>query len=317
MCYMYCESLGVSKLCLAIEALFLFIHRLTTINASPHPFHFSVRTKTTMAPIMGLTVAIILAVFGSTIVHGQHVNTFCILQYCSSEMNACALDRDCKLALSCVQACANNLSCSMGCLNSYDDAEFDAFMKCTATDHDCIQLGPDTPAQCHPPSSYLTNFTLADIKGAWYTVKGYYPGSDCFNCQTSTYTTGPQPLQGQVTREYDVTASDGTVRHFNTVGTFVQPDSQNGGLLNFTLTPFGLNEQDEFRFLAFSSEAGYIFLYHCTNIGGIVYEGALVYSRTPTVTSSALSQITLRAEAYGYNITNFCSPKTSGCTSVE
>ncbi|XP_064612532.1 uncharacterized protein LOC135476436 [Liolophura sinensis] len=270
-----------------------------------------------MAATVGLAVAIFLMGFGLAIVHGQHVNTFCILQYCSSEMSACALDRNCKLALACVQDCASNLTCSFGCLNSYDDAEFDAFMKCTATDHDCIQLSPDTPTQCHPPATTLTNFTLEDIKGVWYTVKGYCPASDCFNCQTSTYTIGPQPLQGQVTWKYDVIASDGTLRHLQTVETFIQPDSQNGGILNITRTQFGLDGQEQYRILAFSGDDGYIFVYHCANMGGIVYEGAFVYSRTRTLTSSALSQLMSRAEAYGYNITTFCSPNTSGCTSVE
>ncbi|KAH3889668.1 hypothetical protein DPMN_013729 [Dreissena polymorpha] len=52
------------------------------------------------------------------------------------------------------------------CMNTYEDAVFDAFMKCMVDDNHCLTLTPSDPTfRCSPPVSTLSNFSLSELTG--------------------------------------------------------------------------------------------------------------------------------------------------------
>ncbi|XP_064605742.1 uncharacterized protein LOC135470636 [Liolophura sinensis] len=231
-------------------------------------------------------------------------------------MATCMMDSECRDAVMCINPCGSNQTCVFICLSSYADAKFDAFMKCAVTDNQCVVLTPpDHPVQCRKPTSVFTSFTLADIQGPWYIVKGKNPIYDCFDCQISTYTSGSLPYRGSVREQYDARTVNGSVRRLEVTETVIQRNPMNGGVLNFNSTQDGLDHQEEFRVLDYSQNHGYIFMYYCGGTGAWMYEGAILYSRTPQLTPEAMQQVTSSAAAHGYSFGDFCSPRTSDCIS--
>jgi len=245
----------------------------------------------------------------------QAQNIYCMMLHCSNQAKNCMLDNDCRHALTCIQGCGTtNQTCMFRCLYSYEDALFDNFMKCAITEHKCINLQPPDPSfQCKRPQRVVQNLPPEQLRGSWYIVLGRNPTFDCFDCQITTYT--PSSVSGtiSVTEKFDVTAIDGTLKH-RVVNETAKVNSTIGGILEYASMQMGHETSTEWRILDVDPNGKYMIGYYCGHVSANwFYEGSVVYSRTQTLDSTSLTTIKVKMTSFGYDISQYCSPKTTGC----
>lgn len=245
-------------------------------------------------------------------------NVLCMMEHCRSQATACLRDSSCRDNMICMTKCGlTNHSCMYRCMNTYDDAVFDNMMKCMVGDHHCMELEPPDPSfRCSPPAQVLKNFTLSQLKGTWYIVRGLNPDYDCFDCAISTYSPVPNSHNYTLSAKYDVVMLNGSIRHRVAVQQTQQRNSSIGGLLENTDTLMGLTMYEKWQVLDYSPTGSYMVSYYCGHMSSNWwYEGSLVYSRTPTLGTADLARVSKIISDYmGRSIDKFCSPKTTSCT---
>jgi hypothetical protein len=199
------------------------------------------------------------------------------------------------------------------CIYSYEDDIFDEFMKCASADHLCITTDPPSPPViCHPPPKVVTNFTIDILRGTWYIIKGRNPIYDCFDCQITTF----QPSSTDSTTYYcfekfDVKTIQGGIRHRSVNETVVQTS---GGILNYTSMQLGQNTRSEWRIVHVGKGNAFVVAYYCGSItADYFYEGSVVYSRTPALTTDQLVELVDAFKQHGLNYSEYCSPRTLDC----
>ncbi|WAR23730.1 VDE-like protein [Mya arenaria] len=223
---------------------------------------------------------------------GLHSNpdVFCIMEHCGHQSAACMGDPSCRSNMECMTKCGmTNHSCMYECMNTYEDAIFDAFMKCLVDDYHCLNLTPPDPTyRCKPPSTSVKNVSLADLQGTWNIVLGLNRDYDCFDCQISTYKPTSNSNNYTLTELYDVTMLNGTVRHRVDVQQVAQHISPTGS---------------------------YVIMYYCGHMtSDWWYEGNVVYSRLPVLTSGdALTVSAALSRLMGHDVSEYCRPKTQTC----
>ncbi|KAL4227991.1 hypothetical protein ACF0H5_013429 [Mactra antiquata] len=253
--------------------------------------------------------------------HGFHSNPdiFCIAEHCSSQSAACVEDRDCRANMECSAKCGfSNFNCLYECINTYENQVYDKFMKCMVEDYHCLKLvSPDPSFRCKPPQAQVKNFSLSALNGKWYIVYGLNPEYDCFNCQISTYAPTPNSKNLTLTEKYDVTMLNGSTRHRVTVQQVQQRDIFNGGLLDFTNVMMGLMMYEKWQIIDFAESGNYAVIYYCGHMtSDWYYEGGLVYSRTPTISSEDLVSIqTAISTKLGHKLDQYCHLRTEDCVS--
>lgn len=228
----------------------------------------------------------------------------------------CLADEGCRSAMVCITGCGtNNQTCLFDCIYSYEDDVFDEFMKCASTDHQCISNDPpNPPVVCHPPQQVVSNFTIDLFKGSWYIVKGLNPIYDCFDCQITTY----QPSSMDKTvynvfEKFDVKTVQGGIRHRSVNETVVQAF---GGIFNYTSTQLGQSTHSEWRVVHVGNGNAFLLVYYCGSItADYFYEGSVVYSRTPTLTTDQLVELVDAFKQHGFDYSKYCTPKTQNCGS--
>ncbi|KAL3842069.1 hypothetical protein ACJMK2_020134 [Sinanodonta woodiana] len=247
----------------------------------------------------------------------QVPNIPCMVEHCSSEMFKCVEDADCRHTMTCMQSCVmNNHTCMYGCLNTYEDATFDSFMNCIVDGHHCMKLEPPDPGfRCNPPAYYMKNFTLDQLVGSWYIVRGINPDYDCFDCQISTYTPDPASSNYTLTEKYDVTMLNRSIRHRVAVQQVQQRDPQNGGLLDYTDTLMGLTMYEKWQVIDYDITGQYAVLYYCGHMSDDwFYEGTLIYSRAPALRNVDIPTITnVLKTKVGLDFSKMCVPKSKMC----
>lgn len=139
--------------------------------------------------------------YSDTATHQEDTETAnaqdCIMQYCSQEIAICFGDEQCMEHMDCIIKCASLIDdqdaynrCTLGCnlIRIPSDPEYDNLMAC-ALDNNC---GPQHSDNCatFENEKKLHDISPKELAGFWYNVKGYNPGTDCFDCAYSTFTQG-------------------------------------------------------------------------------------------------------------------------------
>ena len=118
--------------------------------------------------------------------------------------------------------------------------------------------------RCSIPSQALKNFSLTQLEGTWYTVRGLNPDYDCFNCAISTYTPTPNSQNYTLSSRYDVVMLNGSVRSRLTVQQTEQKNPSDGGLLENTQSEMGLTMYEKWYVLGKNS-SNLIYQMHLLN----------------------------------------------------
>lgn len=248
---------------------------------------------------------------------GAGPNIPCMLMNCFEQSKDCMEDQNCRTALFCITECGEtNQTCMFGCLYSYEDKIFDDFMKCVSTEHDCIPLvPPNPPVVCRPPPTYVKDFTLDQLNGSWYIVRGKNPLYDCFDCQITSFHPMTSPSiysMYRVNEKFDVHAIQGGIVHREVNETVEQTDPGKGGLLNYTSSQMGHKASSQWRILDYAGN--YVLAYYCGRVtDNWFFEGSVVYSRTPTLSETDLQSLQTSATKLGIDLSTYCKPKTSDC----
>lgn len=264
----------------------------------------------TTPPMLLLLMLMLMSCQGVT---GQ--NVACMTLRCFSQMTKCFSDHDCRTAVSCLGGCGSNQSCALPCLATYENDLLDSFLYCVVTQHHCITLpAPTPPVVCSPPTEKpLNNFTLSMFAGDWYVILGLNRNYDCFACQMTTYAAVPDTHNFTMTEKYLAPTLNQSlrVRVANMSGEV--KDIQHGGIVTFSGLENGLIRAEQWRIMVYNKDAGYAVIYYCGTTGSWKYEGTLVYSRTHSVSPMTMTSLRTDMEKAGFNVKDFCSPRTHSC----
>lgn len=241
-------------------------------------------------------------------------NIICIIEHCGKQSAACLADEGCRSAMVCITGCAtNNQTCLFDCIYSYEDGAFDEFMKCASTDHQCITNDPpNPPVVCHPPQKVESGFTIDLLTGSWYIVKGLNRIYDCFDCQVTTFKPSPyDKTVYDVFEKFDVKMVSGGTRHRSVNETVVQAS---GGIFNYTSMQMGHNTHSQWRIMHVGKGGAFLLAYYCGSISAdYFFEGSVVYSRTPSLTSDQLVELVAAFKDHGIDYSKYCTPNTKNC----
>ncbi|XP_062594865.1 uncharacterized protein LOC134256217 [Saccostrea cucullata] len=241
-------------------------------------------------------------------------NVLCIIKNCAKQSAECVADEGCRSAMMCITGCAtNNQTCLFDCIYSYEDDAFDAFMKCASTDHQCITNDPpNPPVVCHPPQKVESSFMIDQLNGSWYIVKGLNPLYDCFDCQITTFNPSlSSKTVFDVFEKFDVKTVKGGVRHRSVNETVAQVS---GGIFNYTSMMMGHNTQSQWRIVHVGTGNAFLLAYYCGSISAdYFYEGTVVYSRSPTLTTNQLVELVATFKDLGWDYSKYCTPRTLNC----
>lgn len=256
---------------------------------------------------------LLLVVASFPVVRAAIPNVLCMLEHCASQMKDCYEDSDCKTAMVCMIGCGtSNQTCVFNCFFSYENEIFDNFMKCIVTDYRCMEIPPlNPPVKCHRPTNIQTTFEIKSLIGSWVIVLGMNQIYDCFNCQNTTYIQAHDGLFSAVER-YDIKAIDGTIKHRTTFESIAQWNATTPGILKYNSRQMGLEIHSEWRVLDYGTD--YIFAYYCGSISSnYFYEGAVVYSKSVTLSNDTLSKLKKVATDAGLDLNTFCKPLYNSC----
>ena len=262
---------------------------------------------------MNYKVIILLGFIHSVLSGGPNIP--CMMFHCASQSAKCFADSDCRSLMMCMTGCGlSNQTCQFDCLYSYENDIFDDFMKCAATQHNCIELAPpNPPVVCKKPQNVVKNFTLSMMEGSWYIVKGLNPIYDCFDCQITRFFPDHSQQIVHVNEKFLVHSLKGTdiTRYVNE--TVTQPNPAAGGIVTYSSSQMGHNTVSEWRVLDQGANNEYLFMYYCGSIAAdYFYEGSVVYSKTPQLATDAWQNIQKVAHSLGMDTGKFCTPK-AGC----
>lgn len=248
--------------------------------------------------------------------HCSNPNILCIAEHCGVQSAKCLGDEGCRSAMMCITGCAaNNQTCLFDCIYSYEDDVFDEFMKCASTDHQCITNDPpNPPVVCHPPQKVESSFIIDQLTGSWYIVKGLNPIYDCFDCQVTTFKPSVKvDTMYDVFEKFDVKTVKGGVRHRSVNETATQAS---GGIYNLTSMQMGHNTHSQWRILHVGTGNAFLLAYYCGSISAdYFFEGSIVYSRTPSLTSNQLVELVAAFKEQGIDYSKYCTPNnTKNCS---
>ena len=255
------------------------------------------------------------------------VDAKCMALHCPKSGAVCFTDKVCSENIGCVSKCwgmwdsdttpgkDHVQNCTSRCTFSYEDDVYDKFIGCLAS-YDCIKF-PPIPNLCKGPSNIKIqkNISLSEMEGEWWVLRGHNPVYDCFPCQrnsihkinSTAWTYKPS---------YQVYLVNGTLKFVGQSGALVDNAPQPG--FNISLMDAGLvNHQTWWVFDRIddaTSGNSYYLIYYCGNSLQWNFQGAIVYSKTPTLVDSVAPAIAASFKANaGLDYSSFCSPSVSGC----
>lgn len=249
------------------------------------------------------------------------INIGCVIEYCTKQSAGCLLNGNCRSAISCSQSCFNEWdndttpdkfhvqNCTNKCSFTYGNGPaFENFMSCL-TSKQCISF-PPIPNTCRGSSVKVQKqLSLNDVQGAWWVVKGFHPVYDCYPCQQLFF----NPINVTVwsyNPKYEVYLVNGSLT--SVTQHFVLPNTTAGSNITFTYFDVGLDHRETWWLLDKAPDGSYVLLYYCGNTLQWYYEGALVFSRTRTLSDTAYTNIAASYQkAIGLDLKQFCNPDTS------
>ena len=203
--------------------------------------------------------------------------------HCTKQAYACAADDICKQNLECVAGNCDisNSTCTFTCSESYMSPKIDDLMSCMFVEYECAALPPPDPinnATCRDPTNYITEVDTSLLNGDWYTIRGFNPLYDCYDCAIQTWT---QAEDGSVVYDalFDMLAFNGT--KIWPLKTMVGEDTTNPGILSLDGSENGLPDHQNWYVMHLTEDT--FVSYYCGTVLTWKFEGLLVMSRTTSV----------------------------------
>lgn len=238
------------------------------------------------------------------------VNPTCFLTSCGKQTKECFVeDSRCLKGALCLSRCRGGQDCATQCFAEYGCKRLDAWLNCTVEKEKCVSVPPQLIDvkqyfETNVPKK-LPNFDPASMQGVWYKVRGYNPKYDCYQCQPNTfdYTPGSKALQADIQLRVPKLKSGGFWQNIVKENLVI---SEEGERSTFRATGeiFGLSFDEEWYVVA--GDADYkLVAYKGKNLQDI-YEGAFIYTRTPSLAPEVETKARAAAEANGYTWSKFC-----------
>jgi hypothetical protein len=275
---------------------------------------------------------------------GPKPNTGCILKNCKMAMARCALNKDCRSALSCTAGCGKggptNQTCIFQCTSDFENDVYDDLIKCFFTDHNCMQdpgtnfskweMCRSTKTQATPLKTYLGKaLTQAKAQtlltrngkddGYWLVAKGLSHAYDCFDCQNLYFNRSVvNDTQLHYSAIYKIHKSDGNIRWNDAEyeadwNMFPEP-----GRMHLHAPDYGgLVHDEDWRILAVDErtpdDPQWMALYYCGGAPGVLeaYEGSCVMTPNGLVPSDKKEVAKIEAAYTRAGITLACTPNNS------
>ena len=200
--------------------------------------------------------------------------------HCRKQAQACAADQICRENMGCVaENCdISNSTCTFICTESYQTPKIDDLMSCMFVDYECVQLPPPDDinnATCRDPTDYLTDYDKDMLNGDWYTIQGFNPLYDCFDCAIQTY-----DIADDGSAEYDALFNmlDVNGNEIWPLKTMFGENTATPGVLSLDGSENGLPDHQNWYLMHLSEDTA--IAYYCGTVLTWKFEGLLVMSRT-------------------------------------
>jgi len=148
----------------------------------------------------------------------------CMVNNCGREVINCLLDKNCRKALQCLNACSpTDQVCSYRCIASYESPRLEAFSLCVLQKNNCLELDAEIPRKpvvqpqttfrseplTHDIAEDLFVGWLGNLKWSWRVVAGQNPAYDQFPCQYQLFYRGKSKRSFWYEPVFKVTTFDG------------------------------------------------------------------------------------------------------------
>ena len=262
-------------------------------------------------------VLLIAAVAVATVSGSKTADPACIAMHCSAELAACTADQMCKSSLACVTQCIKDWNndptkekykgqnCTLTCTYTYDSPAFEKLFTCIVTNN-CLQL-PPIPNTCKGPNNITIQNEVdpSKLSGSWWIVRGYHQVYDCYPCQRNIFKASSSSSMSY-NAMFQVYLENGGLKLLNQNGNIMTNSTPKAGY------PIAFSDAGPFTSATYwiiDQVTDYILVYYCGNVLEWNFEGAMVYSATPSLSASAIPAITdSYKKATGLDFTTFCTP---------
>lgn len=191
----------------------------------------------------------------------------------------------------------------------YGGKKLDAWLNCTVEREKCVSVPPQlidiSKWYTENVPKKLSSFDPATLDGTWFKVRGYNPKYDCYPCQPNNfkYEPGSKLMEADIQLRVPKLKSGGFWQ--NNVKEKLQVlDPSDRATFRAKGEIFGLSFDEEWYILAGDSDFKLV-AYKGQNLQD-VYEGAFIYTRTPTLSPAVEAKARQAAEANGYIWSRFC-----------
>ncbi|XP_059072759.1 violaxanthin de-epoxidase, chloroplastic [Cryptomeria japonica] len=233
----------------------------------------------------------------------------CLFKECREELVRCIADPACAANVACIEMCNNRpdeTACQIKCGDLFENDAVDRFNQCALSRKNCVPRKKGEGVSPVPdPSALVQNFNIADFKGQWYISGGLNPIFDTYDCQVHEFYPTSSNLTGKLSWRVSTPGGGFFTRH--AIQRFVQDSSQPAILYNHDNEY--LHYQDDWYIISSNIENkpnDYIFIYYQgKNDAWEGYAGAVVYTRTPTFSSSIIPEIEKSAQMVGIDFKKF------------
>jgi len=240
----------------------------------------------------------------------MEVDPACFVTSCGKQTKECFVeDSRCLKGALCLSRCRGGQECATQCFAEYGCKRLDAWLKCTVETEKCVSVPPQLIDvndffKSNVPKK-LPNFNPASMQGVWYKVRGYNSKYDCYLCQPNTfdYKPGSSTLKADIQLRVEKIKSGGFWQNNVAENLVISPEDERS-TFRATGEIFGLSFDEEWYVLAGDDDYKLV-AYKGKNLQDI-YEGAFIYTRTPSMAPEIEKKAREAAEANGYTWSKFC-----------
>lgn len=274
---------------------------------------------------MMLQASVILAATLAVASAGSPVNEVCMATHCGVQSAACFANKACKNNIDCAAGCLAKWeqdktpekfhvqNCTAICTFSYTSKAYYNFMACMAA-HNCMNL-PSIPNTCKAPGNItiLKEVPITEMDGAWWVVRGYHPVYDCYPCQNDHLS--PHNSTAWIYNpHYQVYLANKSLGLIDQSG-YINTQTTSKAGYSIVFEDAGVGNVETWWVVDKADDDSYYLVYYCGYELQWYFEGAIVLSKNPVLSTSAVTAITESyKKAVGLDFKKFCSPRAgSSC----
>lgn len=271
-----------------------------------------------------IPLAVLVAVLATA---NAQANPACVAEHCRMEDEACLKDEMCRDLLLCVEKCVKLLpddktpqkfmvqNCTNKCVFSFASPAYVELMTCLV-ENMCLEL-PPLPNPCRGNNITISKAVpVTALAGTWWSVRGYNPVYDCYPCQMNTFT-AETATTVKYEAKFDVYKVDGTRKLEESMATLmITPDYKAGYKMNFNIAGMPSDETWWVVDAVESEGETYVLAYYCAKSLEWYSDGAIVFSRTKMLSTTAEPAINSAFKAalgMDFDLYKFCKNDNTRC----